>query len=190
MEPSVILLAGLLGGAGAIIGQVIAYLLCRYGLVHNRARVQQIALGITAGLVAGAIQYRSLHDQMSVLISVKTKFELVMSSEAARLVNNDKFKARTKGMSGADVRTLSATLTARGMQYVEPADIETWARIKLHLAELSQPICQGMVAKNIDNGSVLKALSKLPEAEMREWARLSIDAGIRALDAAEPVTVG
>jgi hypothetical protein len=110
--------------------------------------------------------------------------------EYKKLVSHPRFREVTSGKSPAEIRALAGSLTTRGLQYLEPADLQDWARIKARMAERSPALCAAMWKGRVDDPALgARTLTELGEPDARAWARLSAKASLLALDDAPPLSV-
>jgi hypothetical protein len=189
MDAGALIVAGVAGGVAGVVGLLAQLLVRRAGLSAKSKLQQGIALGLAAGVAAGAAQYRPLTDWTNVLLGFKSKFEVVMVSEAQALRASPKFRALVEGKTAAEAHDLGAALSARGLQYLDASDVEVLARIKLVLAEASPEVCAGMWTGSLNGSAVTAALSTLSDDEMKAWARITTTASLRALDNDKPPAV-
>ena len=110
--------------------------------------------------------------------------------EYKALVAHPRFREVTSGKSRAEIRALAAILTTRGLQYLELADLQDWARIKTRMAERSPKLCAAMWKGRVDDPTLgARTLTELGEADARAWARLSARASLKALEDAPAPSV-
>jgi hypothetical protein len=111
--------------------------------------------------------------------------------EYKALVAHPRFREVTSGKSPAEIRALAGTLTTRGLQYLELADLQEWARIKTRMAERSPTLCAAMWKGRVDDPTLgARTLTELGEPDARAWARLSARASLKALEDAPAPSVG
>jgi hypothetical protein len=158
-------------------------------------RIAAVVLGIVLaeGAALAAIRM-GVGERLGVSLEDRTSRDGVASSqyrdEYKKLVSHPRFREVTSGKSPAEIRALAGSLTTRGLQYLELADLQDWARIKSRMAERSPKLCAAMWKGRVDDPALgARTLTELGEPDARAWARLSARASLLALEAAPPPPV-
>jgi hypothetical protein len=81
--------------------------------------------------------------------------------------------------STSDRRAALASLSARGLTRLSPAQLDEVFAIRLALSERSPAVCVGLWRGRITDGEVMAALARLPPEQALRWFALSRE-GIRA----------
>jgi hypothetical protein len=185
--------------AGAYLGAVIvpsvmllARLLWPTANAAAAKRRQAWAIGIGAGLAGGLIATLGtfgLDDYVDRVLRLKSPLELVAKSESRRLMAHPRFQEVVKGKSAVEARAFGSKLANDGLQFLDLPRLDRWSAIRLDVAERSQPLCAQMWKGGIDPELLMDTLGQLPEDEIHEWVKISVDGSIRALDQVVPEPV-
>jgi len=193
MDIGILLIAGLAGVVGIAVGIPVGNLVSRrFSNAKAATGIRMAAIGVAIllagglGLVANRL---GASEWLNVRLGLRSKLDVIVSSEYKRLVSHPKFREVTKGKPTTEVREVAATLTSAGLQYLELPDLQDWARIKMQMAERSPKLCAGMWRGRQDPSLGTRTLGELAEPDLRAWARLSAKASLHALEGSPPPSV-
>lgn len=179
------LLSALIAGIAGAVGLLFAKLITRDSGDPRAKRIRAIVAAVSIGLAVSLgpfLAKSSLGDALAVTLGTKSRSEVVVTRAMRPFIEDPRLKAQLAGKDAAFTRAHVASLPARGVTLLPAAELESWAALRLRLAEASPEFCAGGWRGGLTPRDLFRALDALTEEEQEGWGALVTRAGKLALD--------
>jgi hypothetical protein len=180
-----LLLCALLGGIAILLGRLVVRAVTRGSDPARVKRVHGLVVAIGAGLVVAlgpAFAKTSVGDTVAVALRLKSKSEIILDDAMRPLVEDPRLQAELAGKDATVAQAHVAELTARGIALLPARDLETWASLRLRLADASPVYCAATWRGGLAPRDLFRALDAVTDEEQRRFGALIARAGKLALD--------
>lgn len=109
------------------------------------------------------------------MIYPPSKLEIVTRKYSGQLEQTPVFQQKIRGMNTNQVKAFLHQLSRAGIRRLPDSDLNSWNQIRIKLATSSKELCAGFWTGKLNNTTFQSAITKLPEAEIDIWVKLSFE---------------